>query len=221
MILGILKVAFPRFYSNITMQDAKATVALWTMMFHEDKKEDVELALQKLIATNTFPPTIAEVRQALNNTQQEESLDGGEAWGEVMKRIHTFGRYKEKEALEELTELTRKTVNCIGWSNLCDSENEVADRAHFMKIYNAIKKREMEKSLIPIDIQKKIQTKIETNKKEKQTLLNQKDSRKIIPIEAKQQNKKDVKSIKECIDSLWQSIGEKPKSENKEKKVIL
>ena len=40
--------------------------------------------------------------------------------------------------------LIQKAVDIMGWKELCLSENQVADRAHFMKIYDKLVERKCE-----------------------------------------------------------------------------
>jgi hypothetical protein len=41
-----------------------------------------------------------------------------------------------------------KIVENMGWQNLCMSENEMADRAHFTKAYDTMQKREKQIAMI-------------------------------------------------------------------------
>ena len=43
--------------------------------------------------------------------------------------------------MESFDEVTREVVKCLGFQNICLSENIVADRARFAEIYQAIQRR--------------------------------------------------------------------------------
>lgn len=67
-----------------------------------------------------------------------ENTSAGEAWGEVIKQISSIGSYGQPSFKDSLIS---QVVNCIGWRNLCLSENIAIERAHFLKIYESLLKR--------------------------------------------------------------------------------
>ena len=70
-ILAILKAAYPNSYNNMTAEEATGTVAVWTMQFSELPADIVMMALHKLIATNRFPPSIAEIKDKIGALRWE------------------------------------------------------------------------------------------------------------------------------------------------------
>jgi hypothetical protein len=74
-----------------------------------------------------------------------------------MKNIQKYGFYRAVEGKEALSDLTRKTVDRIGYIHLCNSENITADRANFRDIYNSIAQRERKHSLLPAVMQEAIE----------------------------------------------------------------
>lgn len=163
MIMGTLQVAYPKFYNNLLQEQRKLTVDLWTKMLSDVTAEEVTLAVNKIIATSEWPPTIAEVRKVISEIQKGSAKEAGEAWGEVSAAIRKFGYLREKEALESMSEETRKAVEFMNWQVICRSENLIADRAHFFKVYEAIRKRSVEENQIPFFIKDKIMRNIENN----------------------------------------------------------
>lgn len=73
------------------------------------------------------------------NSVQEEKLLSGEAWQVVLKEVSRIGSYGTPVFEDKLIE---RSVNALGWKNICLSENQIADRAHFMKIYDTMQDRE-------------------------------------------------------------------------------
>lgn len=155
-VLSILKAAYPKFYANLTRDGAMQIIELWSAMFINDDVEYVKTALLKHIATNAFPPAIADIRKAMLFVTDANENDLGEAWGEVMRAVRNFGYIREKEALESLKSTTRRAVESMGWQNICASENLMADRAHFLRIYEAIEKREKENMLLPLQLKEQM-----------------------------------------------------------------
>ena len=48
-----------------------------------------------------------------------------------------------------MDEITRQTVQQMGWVNICMSENEAADRANFRMIYERLAQRRKQDAQIP------------------------------------------------------------------------
>ena len=149
VLLGMLRVAYPRFYAEISPEDVTASVSTWTMMLSDTTLEVATAALQRLIATSKFPPTIAEMRESIAAVQYPTLPDAGDAWGEVNDAIRNYGYYRQAEALASMREPVHLAVERMGWRDLCMSENGMADRAHFLRIYESMEKRTKEQNLLP------------------------------------------------------------------------
>ena len=61
-VLAMLKAAYPASYRNMTKDEATATVNIWASQFVNMPGEIVYMAVQKLISSSVYPPTIAEVK---------------------------------------------------------------------------------------------------------------------------------------------------------------
>lgn len=70
-ILAILKAAYPNSYKGMTKEEANGTVAVWTMQFADMPADIVLMAVNKLISTNQFPPTISEVKKKISTLYWE------------------------------------------------------------------------------------------------------------------------------------------------------
>ena len=156
VLLGILKTAYPRFYTDITPETLGETVELWHAMLSDVTLELARPALFRLIATSKFPPSIAEMRKSVADIKYEALPDAGEAWGEVNRAIRKYGYYQQEKALESMSETTRMIVRRMGWRDLCTSQNDMADRAHFLKIYEAMCKTTGEQRQLPDALKEKI-----------------------------------------------------------------
>lgn len=162
-ILGMVKVAYPRTYSEMGSADLSNTVDLWAAMFIDEDFETVKTALYKHVATSKFPPTIAELRTAFSEVTQRSLPTAGEAWSEVLSAIHNYGYCRAEEALNSMSEITQRAVKSMGWSNLCASEEQMPDRAHFIKIYESLEKRDVQQRKIPKTLQNEINLSIEAH----------------------------------------------------------
>ena len=70
-ILAILKAAYPASFNGMTKEEASGTVSVWAMQFENMPVDIVSLAIHKCIATNKFPPTVAEVKEKIKTIHWE------------------------------------------------------------------------------------------------------------------------------------------------------
>lgn len=158
--MAIVKAAYPSFYK--TADDIKSAVSLWEMMFADDDNSLVLASVKSHITTNKFPPTIADIREKMVDVTTVQVL-GEEAWGKVERAIRLYGYNRMEEALEwlgpELGQFTRR----FGWRDLCMSENQMADRAHFMKLWDTRSKKEKKDAMLPEGLKKQLAINYQNN----------------------------------------------------------
>ncbi len=131
-LLGFLAAAYPN--SQMTGESLK----VYRAMLSDIPIEVLNVAVQQSVAENEFLPVPATLRKMCLRLTQREEMNGFEAWEVVRAAIGAVGSYR-KPNFENA--LIGQAVNCIGWSQLCRSENEVADRAHFVKVFEQLKER--------------------------------------------------------------------------------
>ena len=91
-VLSILRVAYPNFYKGLSKQEANAVIDMWAMQFIDIPCDIVCIAINKLISTNKFPPSIAEVKGKLKSMYAEAvigviSFDADDKEADVYRRI--------------------------------------------------------------------------------------------------------------------------------------
>lgn len=124
---------------------------IWYSLLQDIDYMVAQAAIQKYMLTNKFPPTIADIREYATTIKTGEKPLWSDGWEEVLKAIRKYGSYRESEALESMTEITRKSVQRLGFRNICMSENIMADRANFRMIYEQIAEREHTSKQIPVN----------------------------------------------------------------------
>ena len=132
-------------------RDLRPTAELWHRMLADIPFELAERAVVRVLATNRFWPTVAEVRQAAMELSGLRIPTAAEAWGEISKAAMTYGNYRTREALESLSPVVRQTAQYLGWASICQDDESVI-RAHFLRTYEACAKREQEAAVLPPDI---------------------------------------------------------------------
>ena len=125
-----------------------AVISLWSKMLEDTEYFIAEAAIEKYIAESAYPPTIADIRARIADLTVFREKTAIEAWGDVCKAIQKYGYYQQKEALNSLGSVAAKVVDSLGYRTLCLSENVMTDRAHFLKVYDTLAKREREDALM-------------------------------------------------------------------------
>jgi hypothetical protein len=100
--------------------------------------EPAAIAVKQLRQTRTFLPSIAELRQATAIITTGRLPDPDEAWAEVMQQLRAVGHSGQPTFTDSAI---AATVRAMGWLELCASTNQVADRAHFLKLYGTARAR--------------------------------------------------------------------------------
>ncbi|MCD8282826.1 MAG: hypothetical protein LUC22_06205, partial [Prevotella sp.] len=94
-------------------------------------------AVAEYVCTSQYPPSIAEVRKLCADRTKEPVPAFDAAWGTVVGAIARHGSYDPEGAFAEMDDITREVVKNLGWTRLCMSENQTADRANFSEAYEA------------------------------------------------------------------------------------
>lgn len=163
-------------YTQSTFLPDADAFKVWYSLLQDLDYTIAQAAIQKYMLINEFPPTIADIRKNAVSVQAGDKKTWSEGWEEVMKAIGNFGSYREEEALESMSEITRKAVKKLGFRNICLSENITADRANFRTIYEQMAENEYTAKQIPLNLSKLIESIQQT---EQQKRINSKDQEKI------------------------------------------
>ena len=138
-IIGVLKMAYPHFGSHLTREDWIALPQVYHRILSDIPDAQLEAAALQVASRNIFFPSAAELREAAFVLANHNQLSAEEAWGEVRKAMQKFGSYRIPEFDHERV---ARAVDVMGWRNLCMSENEITDRAHFMRVYSSLSERD-------------------------------------------------------------------------------
>ena len=116
----------------------KDRLQFYVMMLSDIPPQILEAAVKKLIMTNKFLPSIAEIREVAYGIKEiisgTAAPDESEAWGEIIKAIRSVGYYgKPKFSHEAIT----VAVNNIGWQDICMTTNDGMNilRSQFRRAY--------------------------------------------------------------------------------------
>lgn len=100
--LSILKAAYPNSYRGLTKEEANGTINIWAAQFVNIPFAVVSIAINKLISTNTFPPTVSEVKDRIRGLHWE-------AW-EIINDYKQYGEGNEKavEMAKQIMQITER-----------------------------------------------------------------------------------------------------------------
>lgn len=141
--------ALRTYYPREKLLPNEQAMELWFKQLQDIPYKLAELTLNTWVATNKWSPSIADIREKATGYIHGEAKEWGEAWQEVLRAITKYGSYQELEALESMSETTRRVVDRLGFRNLCMSEEIQVDRANFRMIYEQEIQREKHNAQIP------------------------------------------------------------------------
>ena len=95
-LLAILKAAYPNSYRGMTKEEANGTVAVWSAQFANMPAAVVMIAVNKLISTKTFPPSINEVKEKIRGLYWE-------VWGALNE--HKTYKNLDERTVAQLNEI--------------------------------------------------------------------------------------------------------------------
>lgn len=132
-LVAVMCAAFP------TAKVTADTCAIYERMLADLEYPVANAAVEQLLATARFMPTVAEIRERCLAISSGEVKPGGEAWGLVLKAIGRYGRNRSPGTDFHFADpVTHDCVTALGWRELCDSEMQGADRARFIELYDRL-----------------------------------------------------------------------------------
>jgi len=151
-LLKILKTAYPRFYADMTKDEAENTINLWVDMFKHDDTSLVMLATKELINDFKYPPTIADVKEKMYK-MTDQSQDSMELWNELAGAVRNC-LYKEAEVFNRLSPIVQRFVGSpaqLREMAMTESKTfHTVTKGQFLKQIEVLKQREKdEKMMLP------------------------------------------------------------------------
>ena len=150
VILGTLKTAYPKFYTDMSKQEMMNTIDLWTEMFaHEDAKL-VTVAVKNLINTFKWVPTIADIKEEMYKLTETKNESPIELWNCIKKAIRNsaYNSYDEFQKLPEAAKTFVGSPNQLREWALSTDYNDGVVKGQFLKQIEVIQKREKDNKLM-------------------------------------------------------------------------
>lgn len=134
--------ALRTYYPKEQLLPNQQAMELWYRELQDIPADVADVVLRKWVSTQKWSPSIAEIREMAAKITHGELPDWGDGWNAVQKAILRYGRDRKADALASFDPITRKTVEYLGWRELCNSENPMADRANFRDSFKIVAQRE-------------------------------------------------------------------------------
>ena len=139
-------------YTQPTFLPDSDAMNIWYALLKDLDYNIAQAAIQKHMVTSKFPPTIADIREQAASVTYGEKPMWSDGWDLVLKAIRKYGSYAPVEAMASFDPITRRCVERLGYMELCQSTNIVADRANFRMIFEQIADREEERARLPVSL---------------------------------------------------------------------
>jgi secreted PhoX family phosphatase len=141
-LLSLIVAYWPEF-----QHQGELTVNAWHVLLRDVPYPLAQQALLLLASTKTFPPKPAELLEAVAELTlpPEARLTPAEAWQLVVREVQRVGYYGQPD----LPLLVRQAVDCLGWTEICRSENVEVTRAHFMRVFEQLVTRQRRQAVLP------------------------------------------------------------------------
>lgn len=140
-LIGVMAAGYPN------TQVSPETFKVYLSLLKDIPLDLLTTSVQQCMAESEFLPTVAKIREKALTLSSPVAPEPLEAWGIVQKEISRVGAYRSPVFADPII---AKAVDCIGWQTLCMSENQVADRAHFAKVYEGLlRQAENDRRMLP------------------------------------------------------------------------
>jgi len=130
-LMAVCAAAFP----HVTV--TKETMTVYAEALADLEFEPSQRAVMHLIATSQYFPSIASIRESYASLIAPSAPSIAKAWQEVSRRIQREG---STMAPTWSHQTIAEAVLIVGWRELCLSENQIATRAHFWRVYESLAK---------------------------------------------------------------------------------
>ncbi|KKN74815.1 hypothetical protein LCGC14_0387080 [marine sediment metagenome] len=146
--MGIGQIIKQLFAAYPNSQVTEQTVVVYLKLLQDIPLDELQTIIDQCIAQLKFLPTVAELRNMHHTlTTSLAQPSAAEAWGAVQKQLSSVGNWGVPQFEDSLV---GQVVEMIGWQDLCASENTMADRAHFLRMYQQVEQRRQQgKKLLP------------------------------------------------------------------------
>lgn len=112
-----------------------ATVLVYVERLSSIPAEELEVVINQCIDESEFLPTIAKIKEMHRQMKSPVTPDlAQQGWESVTRAVAGVGMWGTPSFKDPIV---KRVVDAFGWLNLCMSDNQMADRAQFVKFYES------------------------------------------------------------------------------------
>ena len=139
-IMEYVMLAYPNFKPNL---DGKPNIVdVWFDQLGDFSTDDVKIATKAYCSEDhDFAPNPGQLRGAIAKLRTADLPLAGEAWDEVIQYIKTNGCHGETPEFSHPA--VKRAAQIIGMEVIGMSEDIMMERAHFLKVYEQLRNREV------------------------------------------------------------------------------
>ena len=149
-LVSVIMAACPGQSARVDGPRAAAMVDAFASLLADLTYEQCNAAVRVLLQTRSWMPSVADIRSTALELARGPAKAGAEAWGSVLRAIREQGVYRRPGTDFVFHDpVTARCVVALGWEELCNSENTIADRARFVDAYDQIAAQDRKESVSP------------------------------------------------------------------------
>lgn len=154
---AVLVKAMKAVYSSENFIADKDAFNVWYGLLQDLPYEQANLAVQKYMTSERFPPTIADIRTKATEiiAPVEESMSELQAWALVQKAIRNSAYHAEEE-FAKLPEACQRAVgtavNLKEWALMDSDQVATIEQSHFVRNYRASVQKMKEEARLPENV---------------------------------------------------------------------
>lgn len=161
-IMAVITAAYPKFYDKQTNTDKLAAMRLWYRHFGNVSFDIMLQAVDAVIASNKFPPAIAEINEKLDLIcgNADNEMSELEAWALVSRAIRNSA-YNYNSEFEKLPSIVQKIIGSPyqlrEWAFMDETQVQSVIASNFQRSYRAETAKEKQLAYLPEQRQRRLQ----------------------------------------------------------------
>lgn len=160
-IVTVVLSAYPSQATRLSEDAAEPMISTYALLLADIDYEMANRAVCVLVQTEKFMPSVSEIRAACIEIERGPQRPGGDAWGDVI----ALRKFANLETIKQVDPITLKICQQFGWIeyrtlwrggadieqwHVVSGENEAADRARFIDLYDQLNKQAHRETVAPV-----------------------------------------------------------------------
>lgn len=147
-IVAMLITAWPDSWRFLSDEQQLYSRKLYREFLADLEYPVADAAVRRLVGSAKKMPSVAEIRAVCMELTDGRLDRGGEAWGRILKLIGRYGINRRPRVAEDVDDtpdvfevsdpILARVISAMGWRELCLSENQPADRARVIELYEQL-----------------------------------------------------------------------------------